>query len=204
MVISGLLLSSWADACTRVVFQGERQNVMTARFMDWKSDVGTNLWILLQGVKLRGNAGKNSTQWTSKYGNVIATGYDIATTDGLNEKGLNANLLWLVEAEYPQLEQTKKPTLSISLWAQYMLDNFATVAEAVQFLQKDPFAVISDQVPGEQRLATLHLSLSDATGDSAIIEYIAGKQVIHHDASYQVMTNSPIFDQQLALNQYWK
>ncbi len=177
---------------------------MTARSMDWKSDVGTNLWILLQGVKLRGNAGKNSTQWTSKYGNVIATGYDIATTDGLNEKGLNANLLWLVEAEYPQLEQTKKPTLSISLWAQYMLDNFATVAEAVQFLQKDPFAVISDQVPGEQRLATLHLSLSDATGDSAIIEYIAGKQVIHHDASYQVMTNSPIFDQQLALNQYWK
>ncbi|NWK73594.1 linear amide C-N hydrolase [Acinetobacter sp. SwsAc6] len=95
-------------------------------------------------MKRSGNAGKNSTQWTSKYGNVIATGYDIATTDGLNEKGLNANLLWLVEAEYPQLEQTKKPTLSISLWAQYMLDNFATVAEAVQFLQKDPFAVISD------------------------------------------------------------
>ncbi|NWK73595.1 linear amide C-N hydrolase [Acinetobacter sp. SwsAc6] len=50
----------------------------------------------------------------------------------------------------------------------------------------------------------MHLSLSDATGDSAIIEYLAGKQVIHHDASYQVMTNSPIFDQQLALNQYWK
>ncbi|WP_252149956.1 linear amide C-N hydrolase [Acinetobacter cumulans] len=187
-----------------MVFQGERQNVMTARFMDWKSDVGTNLWILYQGVKRSGNAGKNSTQWTSKYGSVIATGYDIATTDGLNEKGLNANLLWLVESEYPQLEQTKKPTLSISLWAQYMLDNFATMAESVQFLQKEPFAVISDQVPGEQGLATLHLSLSDATGDSSIIEYIAGKQVIHHDASYQVMTNSPIFDQQLALNQYWK
>lgn len=85
-----------------------------------------------------------------------------------------------------------------------MLDNFATVAEAVQFLQKDPFAVISNQVPGEQGLATLHLSLSDATGDSAIIEYIAGKQVIHHDASYQVMTNSPVFDQQLAFNQFWK
>lgn len=137
---------------------------MTARSMDWKSDVGTNLWILYQGVKRSGNAGKNSTQWTSKYGSVIATGYDIATTDGLNEKGLNANLLWLVESEYPQLEQTKKPTLSISLWAQYMLDNFATMAESVQFLQKEPFAVISDQVPGEQGLATLHLSLSDATG----------------------------------------
>lgn len=39
---------------------------------------------------------------------------------------------------------------------------------------------------------------------SAIIEYIAGKQTIHHDKKYQVMTNSPTFDQQLALNTYWK
>ena len=48
------------------------------------------------------------------------------------------------------------------------------------------------------------MSLSDATGDSAIIEYINGKQVIHHSKTYQVMTNSPIFEEQLALNEYWK
>src|SRR5258708_12379198 len=46
--------------------------------------------------------------------------------------------------------------------------------------------------------------MSDATGDSAIVEYIGGKQVIHHDRRYQVMTNSPIFDKQLALNEYWR
>ena len=46
--------------------------------------------------------------------------------------------------------------------------------------------------------------MSDASGDSAIIEYIGGKQVIHHSRDYQVMTNSPVFDQQLALNTYWK
>ena len=28
--------------------------------------------------------------------------------------------------------------------------------------------------------------------------------MIHHNAKYQVMTNSPIFDEQLALNEYWK
>jgi penicillin V acylase-like amidase (Ntn superfamily) len=28
--------------------------------------------------------------------------------------------------------------------------------------------------------------------------------VIHHDRSYQVMTNSPIFEKQLAMNEYWK
>ncbi|MEG2499394.1 linear amide C-N hydrolase, partial [Brevundimonas sp.] len=135
---------------------------------------------------------------------VVATGYDISTTDGVNEKGLAANLLWLVESEYPDVKKNAKPPLSISLWAQYVLDNFATVDEAVKALEKEPFMIVTDQVPGEKRLATLHLSISDASGDSAIIEYINGKQVIHHSREYQVMTNSPTFDQQLALNAYWK
>ncbi|NEU35145.1 linear amide C-N hydrolase, partial [bacterium LRH843] len=87
-----------------------------------------------------------------------------------NEKGLMANLLWLVESEYPNVKTSKKPTLGISLWAQYVLDNYATVNEAIQALEKEPFTVVTDQVPGEKRLATLHLSISDATGDSAIIE----------------------------------
>src|SRR5690606_9695884 len=86
----------------------------------------------------------------------------------------------------------------------YMLDSFASVDEAVKALEKEPFTLVTDQVPGQGRLATLHLSLSDASGDSAIVEYIGGKQVIHHDRKYQVMTNSPVFGDQLALNAYWK
>ncbi len=39
--------------------------------------------------------------WVSKYGSVIASGYDISTKDGMNEVDLSANLLWLVESEYP-------------------------------------------------------------------------------------------------------
>ncbi len=198
-----LVVAEVAMACTRVVYLGDR-DVMTARSMDWKSDVGTNLWILPNNVKRTGMAGPQSIQWTSKYGSVVATGYDISTTDGVNEKGLAANLLWLVESQYPELKNNKKPLLSISLWAQYILDNYATVEEAVRALEKEPFIVVTDQVPGEKRLATLHLSISDATGDSAIIEYINGKQVIHHSRKYQVMTNSPNFDQQLALDSYWK
>jgi choloylglycine hydrolase len=149
-----------------------------------------------------GSAGPHSIDWTSKYGSVIASGYDVSTTDGMNEKGLVANLLWLVESQYP--EPSTRPLLAISLWAQYMLDNFETVQAAVDTLQTEPFTVVTTKVPGEDRLATVHLSLSDATGDSAIVEYIDGKQIIHHDRKYQVMTNSPTFERQLALNEYWK
>ncbi|MBS1800046.1 MAG: linear amide C-N hydrolase [Acidobacteria bacterium] len=192
------------DACTRAVYLGSDGTVITARSMDWKVDVGTNLWVLPRGMERTGEAGPQSVKWTSKYGSVVATGYDISTTDGMNEKGLVANLLWLVESEYPDPHVARKPPLAISLWAQYVLDNFATVQEAVDVLGAEPFTVVTANVPGEPRLATLHLSISDATGDSAIVEYVKGKQVIHHDRKYQVMTNSPTFDEQLALEQYWR
>jgi len=171
--------------------------------MDWKNDVASNLWIFPRGMKRNGMAGPNSLEWTSKYGSVIASGYDVSTTDGVNEAGLAANVLWLVESEYPKFDQSK-PGLTIAAWAQYVLDNFATVQEAVTALEAEPFTIVTDNVPGEDRLTTLHLSMSDATGDSAIVEYIGGKQVIHHDRKYQVMTNSPIFEEQLALNEYWR
>lgn len=133
----------------------------------------------------------------------MASAYDVCTTDGLNEAGLSANLLWLAESSYPKCDGTR-PGLTIAAWAQYVLDNFATVAEAVDALATEPFEVLTDGVPGEDRLATLHLSISDATGDSAIVEYIDGQQIIHHGQQYQVMTNSPIFSRQLAINAYWE
>ena len=192
-----------AEACTRVVYQGANNDVITARSMDWKVDVATNLWVFPKGMERNGEAGENSIKWTSKYGSVIASGYDIATTDGMNEEGLSASVLWLVESDYPEFNKDK-PGLTIAAWAQYVLDNYATVEEAVRALKDEPFTIVTDKVPGESRLATLHLSISDASGDSAIIEYIDGKQVIHHSREYQVMTNSPTFDQQLALNSYWQ
>jgi len=198
-----LLAPTLALPCTRAVYLGDNGDVITARSMDWKVDVLTNLWIFPRGMQRSGQAGPNSLHWTSKYGSVIATGYEVSTTDGMNEKGLVANVLWLVESQYPKYDASK-PGLAISIWAQYILDNFATVQEAVDTLASEPFTIVTASVPGEERLATLHLSMSDATGDSAIVEYIEGKQVIHHGRQYQVMTNSPIFDQQLALDSYWR
>lgn len=203
IISASLLTSSAADACTRFVYHGANNEVITARSMDWKTDVGTNLWVFPRGMKRSGEAGPNSIQWTSKYGSVIASAYDISTTDGMNEAGLVANVLWLAESSYPKYDG-KTPGLSIAAWAQYVLDNFATVQEAVDALAKEPFTVVTDTVPGENRLATLHLSLSDARGDSAIVEYIDGRQVIHHSRDYQVMTNSPVFEKQLAMEEYWK
>jgi penicillin V acylase-like amidase (Ntn superfamily) len=190
-----------ADACTRAVYLGEDQTVVTGRSMDWAEDMQTNLWAFPRGMKRSGVAGPDSPVWISRYGSVVASGYEIATTDGMNEAGLVANILYLAESDYGQPEG--KHPLSISIWAQYVLDNFATAAEAVAALRREPFRIIAPSLPNGQP-AQLHLAISDATGDSAIFEYIAGKLVIHHGREFQVMTNSPTYDQQLALNDYWE
>jgi len=172
--------------------------------MDFAMEIPANLWVFPKGIAHNGEVGPNSIKWTSKYGSLAATSWDIAVSDGMNEKGLVTNLLWLVNSEYPPFKKDgNKKGLSVSLWAQYVLDNFATVAEAVESLRKEEFVVVTDFIPGTERLTTVHLSLSDPSGDNAILEYIGGKLVIHHNASYVVMTNDPIFEHQLAINEYW-
>ena len=194
-----------SNACTRVVYKGPNNTVLTGRTMDFSLEIHANHWIFPRGVKRNGVVGKNSIEWVSKYGSLAVSSWDIATTDGMNEKGLVANLLWLVESEYPAFDKEgNKKGMAISLWAQYVLDNFATVAEAVGALEKEAFAVVSDFIPGTDKFTTVHLSISDATGDNAILEYINGKLVIHHDPSYIVMTNDPAYEKQLAIAKYWE
>ncbi|WP_183478042.1 linear amide C-N hydrolase [Mesonia hippocampi] len=200
-----LFTISEMSACTRVVYKGTNETIITARSMDWKDDIPANLWAFPRGIKRDGAVGKSSVKWKSKYGSVITSSWDIATSDGMNEKGLVGNLLWLVESKYPSFEKdAETPGISIALWLQYVLDNFATVEETVEALKKEEFVVVSSFIPGTNKFTTVHLSVSDKTGDNAIFEYINGKLVIHHDKSYVTMTNSPTFKDQLAINTYWE
>jgi choloylglycine hydrolase len=120
----------------------------------------------------------------------------------MNEKGLVANLLYLAESDYGK-PVAGRPNLSIAGWAQYALDSYATVAEAVAALEKEPFTILAPVLPnGDPGVG--HLAISDPSGDSAIFEYIDGHLKIHHGRRYTVMTNSPPFDDQLALDAYWR
>jgi choloylglycine hydrolase len=184
--------------CSRIVWVGEDgEPVIVGRNMDWFEDMGSNIWIHPRGMEYNGMASENPLNWTSKYGSVVVTGYDIAATDGVNEKGLDGNLLFLAESDYGKRD-AGLPGVSLSLWLQYFLDNFATVDEAVDHITKHQFqprpvtAGMSEKKP-----IHLHLSLADKTGDSAIIEFVNGRQIVYHDHRYKVMTNSPTFDLQI-------
>jgi choloylglycine hydrolase len=204
LVITVAILSTSmpASACTRALYVAKDGTVLTGRSMDWGEDMHSNMWILPRGMKRDGMGGTNSIQWESKYGSLVVSAYDIGTCDGMNEKGLVVNLLALVESDYGKPAQGGK-VICMSTWAQYVLDNFATVAEAVADLRKEEFRVQTIVLP-TGRPANMHLAISDASGDSAIFEYVNGKLVIHHGKKFKVLTNSPTYEQQLAIMEYWK
>lgn len=190
-----------ADACTRFVYKSGTDTYFTGRSLDWFEDIGSDFWAFPKGMSRDGGLGEGSIEWVSKYGSLILSGYDIGSVDGMNEAGLVANLLYLSESDYG--EPGDMPTLSVGAWAQFALDNYASVAEAVEGLKAEPFAIIAPPLPDGNE-AGLHLSLSDKTGDSAIFEYLDGELVVHHGPEFSVMTNSPPFDEQLALTAYWE
>lgn len=194
--------SQSVKACTRAVYLGPDSMVITGRNMDWNEDLKSNIYVFPRGIKRAGyNKGK-TINWISKYGSVITAGYDIGTCDGMNEKGLVASLLYLKETVYNRPGDTR-PVMGASILTQYILDNFATVHEAVEEFKKEKFQIDAPNLPNGQE-STFHWAITDTTGNSAILEYLDGKLSIHEGKEFQVMTNSPRYDDQLAINDYWK
>jgi penicillin V acylase-like amidase (Ntn superfamily) len=167
-LIATLAAAPAADACSRLLYETGTGTYVVARSMDWNDpSAKTSLWVFPQGLQRDGGIETNPLKWTSKYGSVIATLYDVATVDGINEKGLVGNVLYLAESDYGDAAKTGKPTISIGAWLQFFLDNYASVQEAVEAMQDAPFTVVAPVLPNG-RPASGHLSISDSSGDSAI------------------------------------
>ena len=98
------------EACTRAVYLGPEQLVITGRTMDWKEDIMSNIYVFPRGIQRVGHNKEKTVNWTSKYGSVIATGYDIGTCDGMNEKAW-----WLVYFSCPNLF-IRFPVISVRQW----------------------------------------------------------------------------------------
>jgi penicillin V acylase-like amidase (Ntn superfamily) len=191
-----------AQPCSRILWNDNGRSVLVGRNMDWFTDLHSNIWVLPRGMQRTGLAAQNPLTWKSKYGSIAITGYDSVTADGLNEKKLAVHMLYLQQTSVTS-RNAKTPGMCISLWAQYYLDNFATVAEAVEAWQTNPYQLLMAVEPTSKMPVTVHLALNDSTGDSAILEYIGGEMKIYHDRNNTVMTNEPPFAEQLKnLQQY--
>jgi choloylglycine hydrolase len=194
--------------------------------MDWAENPTPQLWVMPSNVERKAMAKTPRGQeykWKSKYSSVIVSNFDISNSDGLNSEGLTVNLLWLSSSIYPEKPHQKKAyPMSMSIWAQYILDMCMNVKKAV-YAMKDIYIQTTVIPDSGDKLATCHLSVGDKDGNSAIFEYINGRLHIytnvdtsgkkykdypHHIKHFtqdqmRVMTNDPKFDTQVASLIYW-
>ncbi len=178
------------EACSRVFWDNAVSKVVT-RTMDLYTNEDPQFALSPRGILKTGGDFQNPAKWTSKWGSVVVTAFKKAVSEGVNEKGLAAHLLYLHQTDYEKRDG--RPGLSNLLWVEYILDNFSTIDEALQNLTK--IQIVPTEIEG--KLWPLHLCMEDSTGDSAIIEFVDGKMHVHHGPQYAVVTNEPPYNIQL-------
>lgn len=202
-----LAACSWsaAEACSRVVYLGDKGIVMVGRTLDWRTPIPTNLYVYPQGVSKQSMPSGPRLQWTSKYASVVAVGYDGGVTEGMNEAGLVMNGLFCKGTIYREAPKgdTRMPVVSLAMLVSYFLDNFSTVKEASEWLAANEFAVYGETFDGGT-VSTLHWAMTDTTGETLVMEYENGKLYTYSGREYQVLTNDPPMPQMQAINDYWK
>jgi penicillin V acylase-like amidase (Ntn superfamily) len=186
--------------CTRVLWNDNDLAVLAGRTMDWPESTQPTIVAFPAGRERDGIrpaglvADPNPLRWTSRYASLVTTIYGIGTVDGLNEAGLAGHGLYLEATDFGPRDPAKA-AVQAGVWLQYLLDQAATVAEAVALM--DGIDLLKITVRGHD--ANIHLALEDRDGDSAIIEFVGGRPVVHHGRQFTLMTNDPTYDEQLEL-----
>ncbi len=205
-VIMAVVLSAVsAKPCSRIVFRGDSTDVvMVGRTLDWRTPIPTNLYVYPAGMaKQSMNTGPLLT-WTSKYGSVLAVGYDGGVTEGMNECGLAVNGLFCKVSKYREAPAgSDMPVMSLAVLVSYFLDNFATVDEVEQWLKVNEFGIAGQTFDGGT-VSMLHWGFTDRTGDTLIMEFDNGNMNLYRGKQYQMLTNDPMFQQMRAINGYWE
>jgi choloylglycine hydrolase len=108
----------------------------------------------------------NPATWTAKYGSVVVSNQNRLVMEGMNEKGLAAHALARPDTWYGVRDRSR-PGIQMGLVVPYILDNAATVGEAIALIQRiQPVAVDLDGFP-----VWVSFVFEDRLGNSALIEY---------------------------------
>lgn len=115
--------------------------------------------------------------------NVLAAPY--FPMDGVNEKGLAVGVLQL---QAPPTDQTTdKVDIGTTLAIRILLDNCATVEEAVNLLKKYDMHASAK--------GCYHLQIADAKGNSVIVSYVNNEMVVtEKEGGFQCATNFYVHD----------
>lgn len=181
-----------AWACTDLHLQATDGTVLVGRTMDFNQDLQSAWAIYPRGEQRTSKApnGRTGLSWTSRYAyaGMNELGNHQMISDGLNEKGLSLEDLWLAETQYPPVNANSQPLLSLYDFPAWVLGNFSSVAELKQ--QLPHLHLWGDKIAKLNSVVPLHFAIHDATGANIVIEFLHGHMHVL-DNPLGVLTNSP-------------
>jgi choloylglycine hydrolase len=185
-----------ANACTDFLVKAKDGSCVVGRSMEWGLDLASYVCLYPRGEARSSQSpdGKPGVKWTSKYGYLALDCHNMPiAVDGMNEKGLSVGLLWLPGTVYQDVP-ADHPEVALSMIdiGHWMLGEFSTVEEVKEAMKG--VRVWAPALADWGGNPTAHLSIHDAEGHSAVIEFIDGQQKIYDNNSIQVLTNAPTFD----------
>lgn len=203
MIIAG---AEYAKPCSRVVFLGDSTTnyVMVGRTLDWRTPIPTNIYVYPAGISKQSMPQGHMLKWTSKYGSVLAVGYDGGVTEGMNDQGLVMNGLFCKGSVYKVATgpDDYTPVMSLAVLVSFFLDNFATVDEVDAWLKVNQFDIFGKTFDGGT-VSLLHWALTDRSGMTLIMEYVNGDLTTYKSRDLRVMTNDPSYPQMKVIEAYW-
>ena len=77
VILAGVLWTSSALSCTRVLWSAPDGQVLVGRTQDWTERADSAFRVYPRGIERTGAVAENPYKWTSQYGSVVLSAYDI-------------------------------------------------------------------------------------------------------------------------------
>lgn len=175
--------TSQSIACTTFNFTDRGRSVVGKSY-DWGLGHGmiATMKRNVQKKAVTPTAADVPAQWVSKYSSVIFSQFGIEfPLGGINEQGLNVEIMWLSSSKYPAVSEDPNPAINELQWIQYILDTASTASEAIAQAQKVRVAPL---------LAKVHYLACDRDSQCATFEYINKRLVINSGPNLALTNNT--------------
>jgi choloylglycine hydrolase len=203
LTVSGALIAAqYGMGCTGVVQKAKDGTVVVGRTMEFVPDLGSEILVSPVGREFNSNLGNdlNGKSWQAKNGYVYLNGFKQEfTVEGMNSKGLAFGYLYLPDLTKYQTVNKESLDSNIPYYylGDYILGNFETVSQVKEALKSINVVDAPLNIPGHEGIIfPLHATITDAKGDTLVIEFINGEMKLY-DNDIGVLTNGPQFDWQV-------
>ncbi|MCJ8289541.1 MAG: linear amide C-N hydrolase [Crocinitomicaceae bacterium] len=208
--------------CTNFLIKVENKGTVVGRSMENAADIGDTLFFRSVGyeykqdlvtindylkehniepLNLKEEVMHTAKSWFGIYGFVAMEAQHTGiAANGMNTEGLTTGDMTLLETEYQSIDDLgEKEVILFPYLVNWILSMCNTCEDVRLKLTKKVRVVnpIEDVKPGFK----FHFPVTDADGNSIVIEYIKGELVIHENSipgKPGVLTNDPTFEWQLA------